>query len=69
MARLAVKGANQGKGVGYLLVHDVINHFKMIHSMNVTVNTQESNTASLALYANAGFKSTGESYRVYKYIL
>jgi ribosomal protein S18 acetylase RimI-like enzyme len=69
LARLAVKGANQGKGVGYLLVHDVINHFKMMHIINVTVNTQESNTASLALYANAGFKSTGESYRVYKYIL
>lgn len=69
LARLAVKGANQGNGVGYLLVHDVINHFKMMHIMNVTVNTQESNTASLALYAKAGFKSTGESYRVYKYIL
>jgi ribosomal-protein-alanine N-acetyltransferase len=69
LARLAVTGVNQGKGVGYYLVHDVINHFKMMHIMNVTVNTQESNTASLALYANAGFKSTGESYRVYKYIL
>jgi [ribosomal protein S18]-alanine N-acetyltransferase len=69
LARLAVKGAYQGKGIGYFLVYDVLNHFKSIRLMNVTVNTQQSNTASLALYANAGFKSTGESYSVYKYFL
>jgi ribosomal-protein-alanine N-acetyltransferase len=69
LARLAVEGANQGKGIGYLLVNDVLNHFKTMRLMNVTVNTQQSNTASLALYANAGFKSTGESYCVYKYFL
>src|SRR4030042_5030367 len=69
LARLAVKVAVQGKGIGYLLVHDILKHFRQLGVMNVTVNTQQSNLASLALYANAGFKTTGESYRVYQYIL
>jgi len=69
LARLAVKNVHQGKGIGYFLVYDVLKHFKMMGLLNVTVNTQQSNAASLTLYANAGFKLTGESYRVYKYIL
>jgi ribosomal protein S18 acetylase RimI-like enzyme len=68
LARLAVKVDKQGKGIGYLLVHDVIKHFKQHGVMNITVNTQQSNSASLALYTKAGFTSTGESYRVYQYI-
>jgi ribosomal protein S18 acetylase RimI-like enzyme len=69
LARLAVKETMQGKGIGYFLVHDVLKHFSQRGVMQVTVNTQQSNVASLTLYANAGFISTGESYRVYQYIL
>lgn len=67
LARLAVEPHLQGKGIGYLLVHDVLEHFKKQGVMHVTVNTQQKNSASLALYAKAGFKITGESYRVYQY--
>ncbi len=65
LARLAVSTAMQGRGIGYLLVHQVLNHFKKQGYRHVTVNTQQNNVASLALYAKAGFTLTGESYRVY----
>jgi ribosomal protein S18 acetylase RimI-like enzyme len=66
LARLAVKTDLQGKGIGYLLVHQVLNHFKRQGFRHVTVNTQQNNIASLALYSKAGFNLTGESYRVYQ---
>ncbi len=66
LARLAVKTSMQGKGIGYLLVHQVLNQFKKLGYRHVTVNTQQKNTASLALYSKAGFSLTGESYRVYQ---
>ena len=66
LARLAVKTDMQGKGIGYLLVHQVLNQFKKQGSRHVTVNTQQNNAASLALYFKAGFNLTGESYRVYQ---
>ena len=64
LARLAVKTTMQGKGVGYLLVHQVLKQFERQGVKNVTVNTQKSNTVSLALYLKAGFNLTGESYQV-----
>lgn len=73
LARLAVKTNMQGRGIGYLLVHQVLNQFRKQGFKHVTVNTQQSNTTSLALYSKAGFKLTGETYRVYlhhhKYII
>ena len=66
LARLAVKTDMQGKGIGYLLVNQVLNQFKKQGSKHVTVNTQQNNAASLALYLKAGFTLTGESYRVYQ---
>ncbi len=66
LARLAVKTSMQGKGIGYLLVHQVLSQFKKQGYKHVTVNTQQNNAASLALYAKAGFTLTGESYRVYQ---
>jgi len=67
LARLAVKPSMQGKGIGYLLVHDVLQNFKKQGVTQVTVNTQQNNTTSIALYTKAGFTLTGESYRVYQY--
>ena len=69
LARLAVEGSMQKKGIGYSLVSDVVKHFRQQGVMNITVNTQRSNIASLALYAKAGFNTTGESYRVYQTIV
>jgi ribosomal protein S18 acetylase RimI-like enzyme len=67
LARLAVKPTMQRMGIGYSLVYQVLTEFykKGIH--RVTVNTQQNNVASLALYARASFALTGESYRVYQY--
>lgn len=69
LARLAVKKSMQGKGLGYMLVYDLLNQFHRRGVMRVTVNTQEKNTTSIGLYTKAGFKTTGESYRVYHYTL
>ena len=67
LARLAVKTSMQGQGIGYLLVHHVLNQFSKQGVRHVTVNTQEKNIASLALYSKASFSITGESYRVYQH--
>ncbi len=69
LARLAVKTSMQSKGIGYQLVYDVIKQFRRRGINHITVNTQQNNHASLALYAKAGFNTTGESYRVYQYII
>jgi ribosomal protein S18 acetylase RimI-like enzyme len=66
LARLAVKKMMQGKGIGYLLVHQLLNQLSKQGIRHVTVNTQKKNKASLTLYAKAGFNLTGESYRVYQ---
>jgi ribosomal protein S18 acetylase RimI-like enzyme len=67
LARLAVKTSVQGKGIGYLLVHQLLHQFRKQGVRHVTVNTQQNNVASLALYSKAGFTITGESYRVYQH--
>ena len=67
LARLAVKTSMKGRGIGYLLIHQLLNQFREQGVRQVTVNTQQNNIASLALYSKAGFKITGESYRVYQY--
>jgi ribosomal protein S18 acetylase RimI-like enzyme len=69
LARLAVATSMQGHGIGYALVYDLLTQFKHAGIKHVTVNTQQKNISSLALYAKAGFIFTGESYRVYEYIL
>jgi ribosomal protein S18 acetylase RimI-like enzyme len=69
LARLAVRSDMQGKGIGYTLVHQLLNYFSKQGHTHVTVNTQQNNLASLALYRRAGFTITGEAYRVYKTIL
>jgi ribosomal protein S18 acetylase RimI-like enzyme len=65
LARLAVITTMQGKGIGYLLVHQLLSQFSKQGIKHVTVNTQQNNVASLGLYSKAGFTVTGESYRVY----
>jgi ribosomal protein S18 acetylase RimI-like enzyme len=69
LARLAVKKKMQGKGVGYSMVYQLLSQFNRQGIQHVTVNTQKSNSASLALYAKAGFSITGESYQVYQHMI
>ncbi|MCI0519792.1 MAG: GNAT family N-acetyltransferase [Chloroflexi bacterium] len=65
LARLAVIPDAQGNGLGYWLLYDLLKAFERRGVRNVTVNTQNDNLTSLALYQKAGFKRTGEDYPVY----
>ena len=67
LARLAVDPAMQGKGIGYLLVSDMIQKLDRIDVTNITVNTQSDNSTSLALYKRIGFRETGDRYPVFTY--
>lgn len=66
LARLAVEPASQGLGIGYALLSDLIHQFSRRGAQTITVNTQEDNYISLALYKKTGFEYTGEKYPVYQ---
>jgi ribosomal protein S18 acetylase RimI-like enzyme len=66
LARLAVRPALQGRGVGRALVADLIQQAERRGMYRLTVNTQSDNSASLTLYRKIGFRETGESYPVYQ---
>lgn len=67
LARLAVLPRWMGQRVGYTLMIDLIRKFQKDSLWQVTINTQDNNTSSLALYQKAGFGLTGETYPVYLY--
>jgi [ribosomal protein S18]-alanine N-acetyltransferase len=67
LARLAVEPKYQRKGIGAALLEDLLAQFKRRGAVNVTVNTQIDNKASIALYERFGFRKTGEAYPVYQY--
>jgi len=67
LARLAVRPEMQGKGLGYALVADLIQHASQHGVTHITVNTQNDNATSLALYQRMGFRETGERYPVYQF--
>lgn len=69
LARLAVLPSVQRQGIGLALVQDVQRRLKRGKSFRLTVNTQDVNQTSLALYHKAGFVETGESFPVYLYKL
>ena len=69
LARLAVRPELQGSGVGYALVHNLIERFTSRSALDITVNTQSYNASSLVLYKKANFVRTGETFRVYHYDL
>ena len=64
LARLAVAPAAQGRGVGSALVNELIWY---TGAVRYSVNTQQDNGASLALYKKAGFIRTGENFPVLAY--
>jgi [ribosomal protein S18]-alanine N-acetyltransferase len=64
LARLAVKPALQGRGVGYALVSNLIQQARARGIYHLTVNTQSDNLTSLRLYQRLGFHETGERYPV-----
>jgi ribosomal protein S18 acetylase RimI-like enzyme len=66
LARLAVRPELQGRGMGRALVVDLIQQAERHGMFHLTVNTQNDNAASLALYKKTGFRETGERYPVYQ---
>ncbi len=67
LARLAVRGNHQGRGIGYVMLHDLLSRIQNMGVRRLTVNTQQDNRASLALYQRMGFVLSGEQYPVYTY--
>ncbi len=67
LARLAVRRDAQGSGLGAALVIDLINQMRRRGADLVSVNTQNDNHVSLALYQKIGFIRTGEEYPVFRY--
>lgn len=69
LARLAVRPAQQGQGVGAALLAELLAHYYRRGAREVTVNTQDTNTTSLALYQRFGFVPTGARFPVYQKLL
>lgn len=69
LARLAVLPQQQKSGLGYLLVQDLLQQTRNAGLSRLTVNTQNDNQASLALYQKIGFRLTGECYTVFTHPL
>jgi ribosomal protein S18 acetylase RimI-like enzyme len=67
LARLAVRPEVQGRGVGRALVSDLIQGLARRGVARLTVNTQDDNFPSLALYKRLGFVATGERYPVFEF--
>jgi ribosomal protein S18 acetylase RimI-like enzyme len=66
LARLAVLPAWQGHGIGKALVRHLIEYYNRRGIRELTVNTQDTNAGSLAVYRGLGFVHTGASYPVYQ---
>ncbi|MBI3362889.1 MAG: GNAT family N-acetyltransferase, partial [Chloroflexi bacterium] len=62
LARLAVSPDYQGQGIAAALVADAVSYFERSHADRLTVNTQQDNYASLAVYKRLGFAPTGEMF-------
>ena len=66
LARLAVHPDLQGRGMGRALIADLVHQAERRGLYRLTVNTQDDNAGSLALYKKTGFHETGERYPVYQ---
>lgn len=67
LARLAVHPRAQNQGVGYALLKDLQSNYEGPLPKRLSVNTQDHNKISIALYEKAGFIQTNEAYPVYQY--
>lgn len=65
LARLAVHPTQQRQNIAWALVTDMFKELKNRGVWRITVNTQNDNFASLALYNSLGFDLTGEEFLVY----
>ncbi len=66
LARIAVHPDIQHRHVGSNLIIDMFRYFKKRGVHQVSVNTQDNNRASLALYHSMGFEVSGETFPVFR---
>ena len=69
LARLAVLPEQQGQGIGAALLGEMLDHYHRRGAREITVNTQDTKAASLALYRRMGFAPTGAHFPVFQYEL
>jgi ribosomal-protein-alanine N-acetyltransferase len=69
LARLSVRKEVQGQGIGRALLTDLFIQMRKRGLERLTVNTQDDNATSLALYQKTGFMRTGEQFPVFIYEL
>ncbi len=69
LARLAVSPQTQGRGVGSILLHDLLRRFTQRQIASITVNTQISNLRSQRLYRTFGFHRNGYDLPVWSFSL
>jgi ribosomal protein S18 acetylase RimI-like enzyme len=67
LARIAVHPDVQGQHIASAILNDMLEYYLRQEIWQVTVNTQSTNQASLALYQKSGFEITDERYPVYLY--
>jgi ribosomal protein S18 acetylase RimI-like enzyme len=65
LARLAVDPNIQGKKIGSNLLYDLQKHYLVSAINSISVNTQDDNFASQALYRKMGFHRIDEKYPIY----
>jgi len=66
LARVAVHPDHQNESIASNLVYNMINYFHHHNIFSITVNTQQENHSSQALYRKMGFHLTGERYPIYR---
>jgi ribosomal-protein-alanine N-acetyltransferase len=66
LARLAVHPEYTNKNIGSRLVIEMLAYFSKNGQKQITVNTQNDNSASLAVYKKLGFSLTGDTFPVYQ---
>lgn len=67
LARLGVHPKMQGKGVGAILLNDLLTRFSKRGVQTMTVNTQASNIVSQSLYQRYGFFRNGFDLPIWQY--
>ncbi len=65
LTRLAVHPDYKHANIGYTLTRLMLEYFHQLHINQVTVNTQQDNSASIGLYKKLGFSLTEESFPIY----
>jgi len=66
LARLAIAPRWQGRGLGRALVADLTAYYDRRGARAITVNTQNTNAASLAVYQSAGFELSGARFPMFQ---